>query len=227
MVIYKISRTFLQRIGEERVKSNHLRFTALSEAFGAVKEIKLGGFEQIYIDKFSNAAKKTAKVNASGKIVSDLPRYAVEAMAFGGLILVVLYLMRNSGNFAEILPVFALYSLAGYRLLPALQQIYSEVTELRFVVPALNIMYDDLKSLQPINEYENQKLLTFNHQISLSSINYSYPNAPKKALKNINLNIPIHSTVGFVGATGVKPQQLILFLDYCKHSKEHLKLMEK
>ena len=59
-VIYKISRSFLQRIGGERVKSNHLRFTALSEAFGAVKEIKLGGFEQIYIDKFSYAAKRTA-----------------------------------------------------------------------------------------------------------------------------------------------------------------------
>ena len=87
--------------------------------------------------------------------------------------------MRNSGNFAEILPILALYSLAGYRLLPALQQIYSEVTELRFVVPALNIMYDDLKSLQPINEHENQNLLTFKHQISLSSIDYSYPNAQK------------------------------------------------
>ena len=89
--------------------------------------------------------KEQRQVSASGKIMSDLPRYAVETVAFGGLIIVVLYLMRNSGNFAEILPILALYSLAGYRLLPALQQIYSEVTELRFVVPALNIMYDDLK----------------------------------------------------------------------------------
>ena len=98
-LIYTFTRGFLNRIGRERVKENQWRFTALTEAFGAIKEIKLGGFEQIYIQKFSEAAKLIANHNASGKVISVLPRFAVEAIAFGGMILVALYLILQRVRF--------------------------------------------------------------------------------------------------------------------------------
>ena len=44
-------------MGAERLKSNKWLFTAVSEAFGAVKEIKVGGLEQAYAERFSNPAK--------------------------------------------------------------------------------------------------------------------------------------------------------------------------
>ena len=201
-IIFKLSQNFLKKIGEERVTRNRWRFTILSEAFGAVKEIKLGGLEQTYIDKFSEAAKRLAKVNASSKVISVLPRFAVEAVAFGGLIIVVLFFMSQKASFAEVMPIIALYAFAGYRLMPALQQIYTEVTELRIVVPALDLMFKDLSSLEPYSRDYDKSFLSLNHSIVLKGIKYNYPNASKVALKNIELSIPARSTVGFVGATG-------------------------
>ena len=154
------SRNFLRRIGEDRVKKNQWRFTALTEAFGAVKEIKLGGLEQIYVQRFADAAKVIARHNASGKVISVLPRFAVEAIAFGGMILVALILILQKGS-DDVIPLLALYAFAGYRLLPALQQIYSDITELRFIGPALDIMYDDLKSLKSFNHDTSKKILYF------------------------------------------------------------------
>ena len=51
-LIFKATRGFLTRIGKERVKANQGRFSAVSEAFGAYKEVKVGGLEQAYINRF-------------------------------------------------------------------------------------------------------------------------------------------------------------------------------
>lgn len=61
----------------------------------------------------------------------------------------VLYLMAQSGSFASPLLIIALYAFPGYRLMPALQQIYGAVTQLRFTGPAFNPLHPKLMSLQP------------------------------------------------------------------------------
>ena len=200
-IIYKFTRNFLKRIGEDRVKKNQWRFTALTEAFGAVKEIKLGGLEQIYVQRFADAAKVIASHNASGKVISVLPRFAVEAIAFGGMILVALILIIQKGS-DNVIPLLALYAFAGYRLLPSLQQIYSDISELRFIGPALDIMYDDLKSLKSFNHDTSKNVLPLKKSIYLNHVDYNYPNSSKLALKDIKINIPAFSTVGIVGTTG-------------------------
>ena len=55
-IFYFVSK-FLNRIGSKRLINNQLRFTTVNEAFGAAKEIKIGGLENIYIKRFSNSAK--------------------------------------------------------------------------------------------------------------------------------------------------------------------------
>ena len=201
-LIYKFSRNFLSKIGQDRLTANQWRFTAVAEAFGAVKEIKVGGLEQTYIDRFSDPAKAFAKHQASLGVLNILPRFAVEAVAFGGIILIVLYLMYQSGDFAKIIPVLALYAFAGYRLMPALQGIYTAVSQLRYVEPALIALYNDLMSLQTPILNEKKDILQISNAINLKNINYQYPNAEQLTLKNINLSIPAQSTVGIVGATG-------------------------
>ena len=200
--IYKFVRSFLAHIGQERLKANKLRFTTVIEAFGAVKEIKTCRLEKTFVKRFSEQAKIFAKHQASGQIISLLPRFALEAVAFGGMLLVVLYYMKQSGTFANILPLIALYAFAGYRLMPALQLIYSNITQLRLVGPSLDLMYNDLNSLQPFSPQQIQDALPLNKFITLNHINYHYPNSSKTALKDISLSIPAYSTVGLVGTTG-------------------------
>ena len=99
-------------------------------------------------------------------------------------------------------PSSVLYVFAGYRLIPALQQIYASFTSLLLLVPSLNKLYDDLKNLKPFNENQDQGVLTLNKTITLKNIYYNYPNASRTAIKDISLSIPAKSTVGLVGTTG-------------------------
>ena len=62
-IIFYFVRSFLNKIGKQRLKSNESRFTIVSEAFGAAKEVKVGGLEQSFIKRFSDPANIFAKPN--------------------------------------------------------------------------------------------------------------------------------------------------------------------
>ncbi len=203
VIVYKLMSGGLKHLGEARILANQQRYTAVSEAFGASKEVKVGGLEQTYTQRFARPAEIYAKGQTTAQVIAQLPRFVLEAIAFGGMLLVVLYLMAQTGSFANALPVIALYALAGYRLLPALQQIYGSLTQVRFVGPALEALHKELKSL---NKYDLQSApvmpMPLKRGIELSLIDYTYPNAHQPALKSVSLFIPANSTVGLVGSTG-------------------------
>jgi ABC-type multidrug transport system fused ATPase/permease subunit len=193
----------LKRLGQAHIKANQERFTTVSEAFGAVKEVKIGGLEQAYIQRFVKPAEIYANSQATAQAISQVPRFVMEAVAFGGMLLVIMYLMVQSGTFAGALPIITLYTFAGYRLMPSLQQIYQAFTQLHFAKPALDALHQDLSSLVA-TDAQHSKLtpLPLTQAIKLNQISYRYPNAPQLALKGIDLRIQAHSMVGFVGVTG-------------------------
>ena len=201
-IIFSFLHSYLNRIGNERVKNNQLRFKLMSEAFGAAKEVKVGGLEQTFIKNFSKPAQTFHLSIAYSQIISQLPRYILEAVAFGGVLLIILYKMSQTGSFINALPIISLYVFAGYRLMPAVQQIYSSFISLTFISPSIDKLYEDFKNLKPFSIDQNQGILPLNKTISLKKIYYNYPNTSRTALRDINLSIPVKSTVGIVGVTG-------------------------
>jgi ABC-type multidrug transport system fused ATPase/permease subunit len=201
-LIFYFVRNYLNQIGEKRLNSNQLRYLAVNEAFGAAKEVKIGGLEETYIKSFSDPAQTFAKSTASSQAIALLPRFILEAIAFGGILLIILHIIAKTGSFNSALPVISLYVFAGYRLMPALQQMYGAFTQLTFVGPSLNKLHDDLKSLKPFNKNQDKSLLTLNKKIDLKNVEYSYLNSKQTVIKNISLSIAAKSTVGFIGTTG-------------------------
>ena len=225
LVIFTLSKKILRYIGNERFKANRWRFTTVSEAFGAVKEIKVGGFEKNYVDRFSEPANKLAKYEAFFGVLTQLPRFAIEAVAFGGMLLITLYLMAKTNNFVNIVPTIALYTLAGYRLIPLLQGIFDAINTLRYTNPSVEALHYDLKKLKTLELSRTKNLLSFTKEISLNNINFSYPNSAQLNLKNINLKIPVGSNIGIVGITGSGKSTLIdIILGLHKPKSGNLKI---
>ena len=106
---------------------------------------------------------KTALVT----IMSEMPRFTLEALAFGGMLLITLYFMTLSSDITNVIPIIALYALAGYRLMPALQKIFISLTSLKIVSPALESLHNDLRNLKPIILSKNEDALIVNNDICL------------------------------------------------------------
>ena len=204
IVFYSVKK-ILSLIGSGRLQANTDRFMTVMEAFSAVKEIKIGNLEEIYTKRFSKPALIYAKNQSLFRMISDLPRFGLEGIAFGGMIflILVLVLMKQDDSFINIVPIIALYAFAGYRLLPAMQQIYASFTQLRFSKTSLDILHKNFMELKfPTDNKINLPTIPLVNSIKLDNVHFAYQNTKQTTLKNINLKIMAFSKVGIVGITG-------------------------
>jgi ATP-binding cassette, subfamily B, bacterial PglK len=198
----------LRRIGVERRLAQRARFHVVQEAFGGIKDLKIMGLEETQVGRFQKPAEVLASRQISASLISELPSFAMQALLFGGMLLVLLYLMTTRGGFQEALPVIAVYAFAGYRLMPALQHIYQDMSQMRFTEPALDSLCTDFATLdtQPTGgrsrAQEEQSRLRLHETLVLEDVAYGYPNAAGKAVDQLSMHIPAYSTVGLVGSTG-------------------------
>jgi ABC-type multidrug transport system fused ATPase/permease subunit len=149
-------------------------------------------------------------------------------VAFGGILLILLYTKAQTGDFINSLPIISLYAFAGYRLMPAFQQIYSALTQLAFVSPSIDKLNNDLKELKVHEKNQDQVAITFNKAIKLNKIYYNYPNTSRTSLNNVKLTIPARSTVGIIGQTGCgKTTMVDIILGLLEPMKGTLEVDEK
>jgi ATP-binding cassette, subfamily B, bacterial PglK len=204
-LIYMTIRRYLSRIGTDRVAANQERFQVAQEALGGIKEVKIFGREASFFSRFTGPARRFSRHQANSQIAAQIPRYILEMVAFGGILMIALYLFRSHDHFNRVLPLLAVYAFAGYRLMPALQNVYQQLTKLRFGLPALDVLYKDNLELQGNERPSKGPLpapLAPRTAITLKDIYFTYPGAHAPVLKALDLHIPARSTVGLVGATG-------------------------
>lgn len=205
--LYLAVRNYLSRLGETQLQSNRQRFKVTNEAFGGIKDVKISGLESAMLERFRPPSKRVAHVDVMSQIIREIPSLAMQGVAFGGMMAVLLYLMAVHGSIQGALPVFATFAFAGYRLMPALQKIYRHVAMLRVTAPSLDALVDDLRRLEPLDAAshsieETERLSPLHSGIELDNVVFSYPDAPRRALDGITLTIPVKATVGLVGSTG-------------------------
>lgn len=227
-VVYALTRRRLNSIGQDRVKANKERFTIAGEALGGIKDVKVLNVESEFLERFIAPSRRFSWHQATSQTIAALPRYAIETVAFGTVILIVVYLMAVESDFRNIVPTLGLYAFAGYRLMPALQQVFSGIAAARFYSSALHTVLNDLKADEDegVHGWEggsseqhkrleatpstlasrrmlaDERSLRLDQKLELRNITFSYPNADRPAVKNVSLTIPVKSAVGIIGATG-------------------------
>ncbi len=205
VLLYSLVQRKMARLGEERFKANAQRSKATSEAFGGVKDLKVLNREQFFFDQFSRHARTLESKLVTSELISQLPSYIMEVMSFGGILIIVLYFLIIRQDIGQTLPVIALYAFAGYRLMPALQGIFSAVTLLRFSLAVLDALHRDLSGTIEISgawQQEKVQVLPLRNKVQLASVTFAYPGAETPVIKGLNLTIEKNSSVGLVGGTG-------------------------
>src|SRR5436853_5110230 len=81
-------------------------------------------------------------------VFANSARYFVEPLAFGGLVVAVLLLAARGRDFSDILPNLGVMALAGYRLLPSLQLLYSQLTQVSSMRHAVDEVYDEFVAVE-------------------------------------------------------------------------------
>lgn len=213
-LLYKLVRNKLVSNGKKISEVSTTRFRLMNEGFGGIKDVLLLNRSHDFVKHFEKSGKIYARALGLNSGISQVPRYFMELIAFGSMIGLVLLLIKlHEGNLGAVLPILAVYALAAFKLLPALQQIYSSLANIKGSLAAFEAVKGDLES-----SIDNQKSITketlpirteLKKQITLSNIQFSYPGKPKPAVNGVTMTIPANSVVGLVGTTGSGKSTLI------------------
>jgi ABC-type multidrug transport system fused ATPase/permease subunit len=212
--VYKLSKKKLAVSGKKSTEAQGQRFKLTGEAFGGIKELKLLGREGEYLKRYLQPSYDFAACESTSQAITILPKYALETIVFGGMLLIMLYQIGIKKDIAQVLPMLVLYAFAGYRLMPGFNQIFHGFSQMRYHSAALDIIHRHFQICSDDQEFSQVDIppvdaLSFKKDIELKDVTFSYPKSDATVIDNLSLFIKANTTVAFVGKTGSGKTTLI------------------
>ena len=179
------------------------------EALGSVRDIELDRSQKIFYEKYLDADISFRNSLGNIQFISLIPRYVVECMALIFFILIA-YIFVLNGRKNDVLPIFGPLILITQKLIPAIQQAYASLINIKGGIFSLYEVLDLLHQPMP-NKHHSilEKKIGFKSELLLDDIWFRYPESSAWSAEALNLKIPRGSCVGFIGKTGSGKSTLI------------------
>jgi ATP-binding cassette, subfamily B, bacterial PglK len=214
LLIFQKLKSRLSFYGKISPEFSQKSFKLINEAFGAIKEIKVRRNEQIYLDLFDPLAKRYCDSQVKIQLYGAVPSGLVEVVAFGGILLISLFMINETGGFQKAVPILGMYALALRRILPAVQDIYRQIAQIRFYQPSMDDIQEDLTNALTSTKDSNTKLFQVEHiqikeKIEIKKMCFKFPRSSQKVLDSISMRIPVGSLIGIAGGSGAGKTTLV------------------
>jgi ABC-type multidrug transport system fused ATPase/permease subunit len=218
VIIFRLLTRKRREVDENLRISVGALFREAQQMLGGIKPVKVHRAEEHFLSRFAKHSAVLAKMSARLPVLGNSARYLVEPLAFGGLVVAVLLLAARGRDFSDILPNLGVMALAGYRLLPSLQLLYSQLTQVSSMRHAVDEVYDEFVAVETDRSISaaissdvlaRAKPFRWNDAITLREISFSYPGASRPALDGISLIIAKNTSLGVIGPTGSGKSTLV------------------
>jgi ATP-binding cassette, subfamily B, bacterial PglK len=208
-VIYVGTRRILKRLGQIRVDANGARFRMVNESLTGIKDIKLLGREAAYLNRYAGPSMQWARTLVKVAVLSEVPQFALQAVALGGVILLCLVLIDPAGiasgaALGGLLPTLGVFAFAGQRLMPELSKLYRSLAQIQAGSASVDAVYEDLVLLKSAALLSRTPGAGFGltQALRLDAVSYSYPNSDQAGVRDISVSIRAGEKIGIVGSTG-------------------------
>lgn len=204
LTIFWLVRKKLDQIGKSFTEANSQRYQSCQEALGGIKDVIINDAKQGYIDIFDQYSRIFARHYATRDTLGQIPLYIIETVGYGSLIILAIILVMSGKDVSHILPVLGLYGFAAYRMLPAAQNVYRAITQIRFSQQAFATLQPEFSLDHREDANPTSSLaITFQKEIKIEGLGFAYPNRlDQPVLQDFNLTIGKNSSIGIVGKSG-------------------------
>lgn len=193
---------------------------ATLDAIEGFREIRMHNVTDRYLYRYQT--KRMDAVNASMRstFLQDFPKYTLEIIFIIGIAGLLAFMSITSG--AQSAPYLLLFCGACIRILPSYTRMVASLGNIRSGEKSSNELLREISEMDeqgrklqmpsapavPKNpEYVNKTIEPV--RIQLENLTFSYPDSDSPVLKNINLDIPMGTSVAFVGGSGSGKTTLI------------------
>ncbi len=203
---YKKYRKRLARLGKQRRDYSIRSSKLLRQSFGAIKEVKVLGKEQFFVDAYEDSYKKTTESQRQVSTLTVYPKPVMETLCVVALLSIVVIKIHAGTEISSFITTLSVFALAVIRMLPASSRISTNLSTIISNRASIDAIYNDLQDIKQLESSEDEcdkdVQLPFYEKIELRNIQFSYGREDKNVLDDINLVIPRNHSVAFVGGSG-------------------------
>jgi ATP-binding cassette, subfamily B, bacterial PglK len=208
VTLYTAARRRLWRNGHSEHQLRNERMRTVSESFGAIKDVTLLGVQDFFAARFAQQSRRISSAGASTFTISQSPKYVLECVTVICLVAVALYVRSRVGATGPWVGQLTFVGLAAYRLLPALQQAFTAIVNIRTDRAAFSSVEMDLDRPTAGREVLRAVMLDRawhgrpRHEVRVCEVSFRYSPERPPVLSDVSLVIPVGAIVGFKGANG-------------------------
>jgi len=187
---------------------------SIMQVLTSYREFLVRGRSNFYIESLSKSRQQLAKTEAEITFMPNIMKYAMEMALVIGAVLISAgqFIMSDASRAVATLTVFLA---AGMRMAPALLRIQQSGIQIRNSLGSSHRtigLLATLSEIEPENKIPtqfNDAHVNFTPRVQMESLNYTYPNATKKAINNISLEIAPGIVAAIVGSSGAGKSTLV------------------
>lgn len=190
----------------------------VNQGLGGIKETKVLGREAFFLNEFVKNKMVYARIDMFARLVAAVPRYFIEIVVIAAMVMIIVVNILSGNDLTVIMPALGVFAVAAFRILPSLNNFFALLTNFKFGLPYLDLIYDDLLEARALAADGSQPRMDgnaimnqsgFQKSIMLSGVSFKYFGSKDYVLEDVNLEIMRGQSVGFVGTTGAGKTTLI------------------
>ncbi|MCO4100684.1 MAG: ABC transporter ATP-binding protein [Gemmatimonas sp.] len=206
ILLFRAVRSRLSRQGALAWASIQANQRHLAESFGGLKEIRLAGLTSEYQERFLTQVRRGAKAEALAVLLADTPRFVLETLTVWVLLGVAIGMLGQGVPSRDIVGVLSLFAMAGYRLLPAAQNVFKYAATIRASSEsAFSILPDVLEGRRLLNDQRGDTRSEKSASaglIEFKDVWFQYPGGKEPVLRGISVAIQPNTLTVIVGSSG-------------------------
>ena len=205
-LLNKIFKDKTTKLAPEMVKYSILNNSAVIENINSLKEIRIFGAEQHFLDKFKKIQKRNNEIITENSFYSSIPPYVIEIFMI--LVLVILAIFaayQNLDNHYVIIADYGLLVTIAIRIAPLLNRIQTAMNNIRFAKNSASLIVDKYESGildNVIKIQKNTDKINFSNEIVFEHVSFNYKNCSEKVLQDVSFKIKRGEFVGILGLSG-------------------------
>lgn len=192
----------LRRLGQKAHIENERTLSLLQESLQGVREVKLFGRLQWFAKTYGRARYRLARLQYLRITLGQVPRALIEFALIAFILTYFGFVVVTEGESVETIPVLGLFAYVGLRLQPSIQKIVAGLNSLKFSSAPMQEIESDLRAYETELPQSSGPKVTFERQVELRDVCFTYEDSDTPALDGINLVIRKGEIVGICGPTG-------------------------
>jgi ABC-type multidrug transport system fused ATPase/permease subunit len=213
IIVFRLVRSKIHNYGQRLAKANAKKFKFANEIFGGIKELKVLGRTNAYLENFSQNSVEIARVDVRCNVLSNFPRHLIELLFMIFLISGVV-IFHGKGDLSLLFSSLTFYVAAAYRLLPLVQNIYHRIASVQYgsiclenVLKYISLSHNNFSNTCGCKEKIAR--LELNKSLAVENLTFSYSQDLPNVIDCLNFNLPAKSSLGILGETGSGKSTLV------------------